>query len=127
MTWMQAKAEALLLVEQAALNRSELHLTEYQSKDRYLADHPTGRAMRDHKLIVRAAMREASRQGLSVRRRLAKRERSQMPEEDDVKRSNVIEMPNREPKADPTPEELEMWRLEGLDEAGYFQSPDEEV
>jgi len=44
MTWKQAKAEALRLVEQAALNRSELHLTEYQSQDRYLADHPTGRA-----------------------------------------------------------------------------------
>lgn len=50
-----------------------------------------------------------------------------MPEEDDVKRSNAIEMPNRKPKADPTPEELELWRLEGLDEAGYFQPPDEEV
>jgi hypothetical protein len=61
MTWKQAKAEALRLVEQAALNRSELHLTEYQSHDRYLADHPTGRAMGDHNLIVRAAMREASR------------------------------------------------------------------
>jgi hypothetical protein len=34
-----------------------------------------------------------------------------MPEEDDVKRSNVIEMPNRKPKANPTPEELELWRL----------------
>ena len=50
-----------------------------------------------------------------------------MPEEHDVKRSNVIEMPNRKPKADSTPEELELWRLEGLDEAGYFQPPDEEV
>jgi hypothetical protein len=50
-----------------------------------------------------------------------------MPEEDDVKRSNVIEMPKRKPKANPTPEEVELWRLEGLDEAGYFQPPDEEV
>ena len=50
-----------------------------------------------------------------------------MPEEDEVKRSNVIEMPNRKPKAIPTPEEPELWRLEGLDEAGYFQPPDEEV
>ena len=41
MTWKQAKAEALRLVEQAALNRSELHLTEYQNQDRCLADHPT--------------------------------------------------------------------------------------
>jgi hypothetical protein len=31
MTWKQAQAEALRLVEQAALHRSELHLTEYQS------------------------------------------------------------------------------------------------
>ena len=37
MTWKQAKAEALRLVEHAALNRSELHLTEYQSHDRCLA------------------------------------------------------------------------------------------
>jgi hypothetical protein len=72
MTWKQAKAEALRLVEQAALNRSELHLTEYQTHDRYLADHPTGRAMGDHNLIVRAAMREASRRGLYVHRRLVK-------------------------------------------------------
>ena len=77
MTWKQAKAEALRLVEQAALNRSELDLTEYQSHDRYLADHPTGRAMGDHNLIVRAAMREASRRGLYVHRRLVKSDRSQ--------------------------------------------------
>jgi hypothetical protein len=57
-------------VEQAALNRSELHLTEYQSQDRYLADHPTGRAMGDHTLIVGAAMREASRHGIYCHRRL---------------------------------------------------------
>jgi hypothetical protein len=50
-----------------------------------------------------------------------------MPNEDDIKRSNVIKMPNREPKANPTPEELELWRLEGLDEAGYFQPLDEEA
>ena len=50
-----------------------------------------------------------------------------MPNEDDVKRSNVIKMPNRKPKANPTPEELELCRLEGLDEAGYFQAADEEV
>jgi hypothetical protein len=48
-------------VEQAALTRSELHLTEHQGQDRYLADHPTGGAIGDHNLIVRAAMREASR------------------------------------------------------------------
>ena len=48
-----------------------------------------------------------------------------VPEGNDAKRSNVIEMPSRKPKANPTPEELELWRLEGLDEAGYFQPPDE--
>ena len=31
MTWKQAKAEALRLVDDAARNRAELHLTEYQS------------------------------------------------------------------------------------------------
>jgi hypothetical protein len=72
MTWKQAKAEALRLVEQAALNRSELHLTEYQSQDHYLVDHPTGRAMGDHDLIVRAAMREAARHGIYCHRRLVK-------------------------------------------------------
>jgi len=72
MSWKQAKAEALRLVEQTALNHSELHLTEYQNQHRYLADHPTGRAMGDHNVIVRAAMREASRRGLSVHRRLVK-------------------------------------------------------
>jgi hypothetical protein len=44
-----------------------------------------------------------------------------MPNEDSIKRSNVIKMPNRKPKANPTPEELELWRLEGLDGAGYVQ------
>jgi hypothetical protein len=44
-----------------------------------------------------------------------------MPKEDGAKRSNVMAMPNRMPKANPTPEELELWRLEELDEAGYFQ------
>jgi hypothetical protein len=50
-----------------------------------------------------------------------------MPKEDDIKPSNVIKMPNRKPKASPTLEELELWRLEGVDEAGYFQPADEEV
>jgi hypothetical protein len=50
-----------------------------------------------------------------------------MAKEDGAKRSNVMAMPNRMPKANPTPEELELWRLEGLDEAGYFQPPDEEA
>jgi hypothetical protein len=50
-----------------------------------------------------------------------------MPNEDDMKRSNVIEMPNRKLKANPTPKELELWKLEGLDESGYFHPPDEEV
>ena len=48
-----------------------------------------------------------------------------MPKEDDIKRSNVIKMPNKKPKPNFTSEELELWRLEGLDEAGYFQPPDE--
>ena len=72
MTWKQAKAEALRLVDDAARNRAELHLTEYQSLDRYMADHPTGRAMGDHNLIVRAAMREASRRGIYGHRRLVR-------------------------------------------------------
>jgi hypothetical protein len=50
-----------------------------------------------------------------------------MPKEDDIKRSNVIKMPNRKPKANSTPEDLELWRLEGLDEAGDFKPSDEEV
>jgi hypothetical protein len=50
-----------------------------------------------------------------------------MPKEDDIKRSNVIKMPNRKPQRILPPEELELWRLKGLDEAGYFQLPDEEV
>jgi hypothetical protein len=50
-----------------------------------------------------------------------------LPKEDEIRRSNVIKMPNRIPTANPTPEELELWRLEGLDEAGYFQPPDEEA
>ena len=29
-----------------------------------------------------------------------------MPHEDGIKRSNLIKMPNRKPKANPTPEEL---------------------
>ena len=45
-------------MEQAALNRSELHLTEYQSQDRYLADHPTGRAMGDHSNLDRRTTRQ---------------------------------------------------------------------
>jgi hypothetical protein len=50
-----------------------------------------------------------------------------VPEDNDAKRSNVIEMPSRKPKANPTPQELELWRLEGLDEAGYFRPLDEEA
>ena len=50
-----------------------------------------------------------------------------MAKADDIKRSNVIKMPNKKPKANPTAEELELWSLEGLDEAGYFQPPDEEA
>ena len=72
MTWKQTKAEALRLVDDAERNRAELHLTEYQSLDRYMADHPTGRAMGDHNLIVRAAMREAARRGIYCHRSLVK-------------------------------------------------------
>jgi hypothetical protein len=68
MTSKQAKAEALRLVDDAARNRAELHLTEYQSLDRYMADHPTVRAMGDHNLIVRAAMRAAARRGIYCHR-----------------------------------------------------------
>jgi hypothetical protein len=70
MTWKQAKAEVLRLVDDAASNRAELHLTEYRSLDRYRADHPTGRAMGDHNLIVRVAMREAARRGIYCHRSL---------------------------------------------------------
>jgi hypothetical protein len=72
MTWKQAKAEALRLVDDAARNHAELHLTEYQSLDRYMTDHPAGRAMGDHNLIVRAAMREAARRGIYCHRRLVR-------------------------------------------------------
>jgi hypothetical protein len=52
MTWKQARAEALRLLDDTARNRAELHLTEYQRLDRYMADHPTGREMRDQNLTV---------------------------------------------------------------------------
>jgi hypothetical protein len=41
----------------------------------------------------------------------------------DPKQSNVIQMPTR-PNPNPTPEQVELFRLECLDEAGYFQPPD---
>jgi len=72
MTWQQAKAEGLRLVDDAARNRSDLQLTEYQSQVRYLAYHPSGRAMGDHNLIVRAAMREAARRGIYCHRRFVR-------------------------------------------------------
>jgi hypothetical protein len=72
MTWQQAKAEGLRLVDDAARNRSDLHLTEYQSQVRYLADHPNGKTMEDHSLIVRAAIREAARRGIYCHRRLVR-------------------------------------------------------
>jgi hypothetical protein len=44
MTWKQAKTEALRLVDDAARNRAELHLTEYQSLDRiWLTIQPAAR------------------------------------------------------------------------------------
>jgi hypothetical protein len=72
MTWKQAKVEALRLMDDAARNRAELHLTEYQSRDRDMADHPTGRAVADHNLIIRAAMREDARRGIYCHRSLVK-------------------------------------------------------
>lgn len=53
MTWQQVKAERLRLVDDAARNRSKLHLTEYQSQVRYVVDHPNGKGMGDHNLIFR--------------------------------------------------------------------------
>jgi hypothetical protein len=50
-----------------------------------------------------------------------------MPKEEDAKRSNVLEISSRKPKENSTPEELKLWKSEGLDEAGYFQPPDEEA
>jgi hypothetical protein len=41
----------------------------------------------------------------------------------DPKQSNVIQMPPR-PKPNPTPGEIELFRLESLDDAGYFQPVD---
>ena len=37
--------------------------------------------------------------------------------------AKVIQMPSR-PNPNPTSEQVELFRLEGLDEAGYFQPPD---
>jgi hypothetical protein len=37
--------------------------------------------------------------------------------------AKVIQMPSR-PKPNPTPEQVELFRLEGLDDAGYFQPAD---
>ncbi len=55
MTWQQVKAEGLWLLDDAARDSSmEPHLAEYLSVVRYAADHPNGRGMGDHNLIVRA-------------------------------------------------------------------------
>ena len=54
MTWQQIKADGLRLVDDAARDSSmELHLAEYLSVVRHAADHPNGRGMGDHNLIVR--------------------------------------------------------------------------
>jgi hypothetical protein len=45
----------------------------------------------------------------------------EVPEDNNAKSSNMIEMPSKKPKANPTPEELELWRLEGLDEVQAIQ------
>jgi hypothetical protein len=39
-------------------------------------------------------------------------------------RPKIIEISNK--KGNLTPEELDLWILEGLDEAGYFRPPDQE-
>ena len=70
MIWRQVRAEAARLVDEVAGKRPDLELTEYLTEERYRADHPNGRSMRDHNAIVRAAMREALRRGIYCRRRL---------------------------------------------------------
>jgi hypothetical protein len=64
MNWKLVQAEAVRIVDEVALRRSDLELTEYHNKDRYRTDHPGGRPLRDHNAIVREAMREAVRRGI---------------------------------------------------------------
>jgi hypothetical protein len=73
MTWQQIQAEALRIVDEVAQRRSDLELSEYQSRKRYRADHPgDGRTMHDHNAIVREAMREAARHGVFCVRRMVR-------------------------------------------------------
>jgi hypothetical protein len=73
MTWRQIQAEALRIVDRVAQHRSDLELTEYQSRKHYRADHPgDGRTMHDHNAIVREAMREATRRGIFCVRRMVR-------------------------------------------------------
>ena len=61
----QIQAEALRIVDEVARRNSDLELTEYHDEVRYRADYPFGMRMRDHNAIVRGAMREAIRRGIS--------------------------------------------------------------
>ena len=69
MTWRQVQAEALRLVNNVAMRRTDLELTEYHDEARYRSDHPGRLLMRDPNAIVRAATREASRRGIFCLRR----------------------------------------------------------
>jgi len=73
MTWQQIQAEALRIVDEVAQRRSDLELSEYQSRKRYRADHSgDGRTMHDHNAIVRETMREAARRGIFCVRRMVR-------------------------------------------------------
>jgi hypothetical protein len=69
MTWKQVRAEVMRIVDEVARRRSDVELTEYQNEERYRADCPGGRSMRDHNAIAHAAMREALRRGIYCVRR----------------------------------------------------------
>jgi hypothetical protein len=60
-----------------------------------------------------------------VNGRIKGEDRSGVMSKNQAKRSNVIQMPKSKPG--PSPEELELWRLEGLDEEGYFQPTPEQI
>lgn len=72
MTWKQVRTEAVRIVDEVARRRSDVELTEYQNEERYRADHPGDRTMRDHNVIVREAMREALRRGMFCVRRVVR-------------------------------------------------------
>jgi hypothetical protein len=72
MNWKQIQAEATRLVEDVAIRRAELELTEYRNEARYRTDHADHTSMREHNAIVRAALREATRRGIFCIRRTVK-------------------------------------------------------